>query len=84
MMLVWAQYQLWCGKNGWYEYKKYQNEIVLKEKSNRNSVERNKTIEAEIEDFNNGTEGIEESARFKHGFIKSNETYIRIKDATDD
>lgn len=78
LILAGAQYYFWAGKNGWYEYKSYQQKIHDQEISNQKLVDRNNLITTDIKDLREGTEGIEESARSDLGFIKPTETFIRI------
>ncbi|MGN1356563.1 MAG: cell division protein FtsB [Succinivibrionaceae bacterium] len=78
LVLAGAQYYLWAGKNGWYEYKSYQKKIHAQELSNQKLIDRNNLITTDIKDLREGTEGIEESARSELGFIKPSETFIRI------
>lgn len=85
LFLAGTMYNFWYGKNGWQDYKEYQKRIEEQEAVNRSLVERNNLITAEIEDLRKdcratqgSCEGVEEIARSDFGYIKQNETFIRI------
>ena len=71
-ILVLFQYDLWFGKNGYFDYKDVAAQI--KEKLSQ----RNQMISAEIQGLTKGFESIEERARMSHDMVKPNEVFYHI------
>lgn len=78
LFLMGTMYNFWYGKNGWKDYKEYQKRIEEQETVNQSLVDRNNLITSEIKDLQEGYEGIEDIARSDFGYIKQDETFIRI------
>lgn len=78
LFLMGTMYNFWYGKNGWKDYKEYQKRIEDQETVNQSLVDRNNLITSEIKDLQEGYEGIEDIARSDFGYIKQDETFIRI------
>ena len=55
-----------------------QQEIATQQVENDKLTERNRILQAEIDDLKSGTEAIEEHARLDLGMIKQNETFFRV------
>ena len=49
--------------------------------NNEKLKERNGKLESEVQDLKNGTDAVEERARFELGMIKKNEIFVQILDA---
>ena len=76
-------YYLGFGKNGWMDYKYYQEKIAEREASNEALTERNNIMEVEIKDLRENHESIEETARRELGYIKRDETFVRVIEKED-
>jgi len=63
-ILVLFQYDLWFGKNGYFDYK----DVAAQIKENK----------AENEKLTKGFESIEERARMSHDMVKPNEVFYHI------
>ena len=63
-VLVLFQYDLWFGKNGYFDYK----DVAAQIKENT----------AEIQGLTKGFESIEERARMGHDMVKPNEVFYHI------
>ncbi|OUW03225.1 MAG: hypothetical protein CBD16_03465 [Betaproteobacteria bacterium TMED156] len=76
--LLLIQYPLWFGENGWVDvWSKEQNLRVLKKKL-IDDKKKLALIKAEVRDFKDGYNSIEEIARYKLGMIKPDEKFLQI------
>lgn len=55
-----------------------EKQIELLEQSNAKNQERNRKLSAEIEEFRNGDDAVEERARSDFGMIKRGETFYQV------
>lgn len=77
-LLIHFQYLFWFGENGWFDYQKAEAAVVeLNERHDKLST-RNKMIEAEINNLQQGLEALEERARMQLEMVKPNERFYRI------
>lgn len=77
-ILTLFQYDLWFGKNGYFDYKAVSAQIIENKAENEKLVQRNQMISAEIQGLTKGFESIEERARMQHDLVKENEMFYRI------
>ena len=63
-LIVLIQYPLWIGKGGW--LREWQLEA------------RNASLAAEVRDLKQGTEAVEERARYELGMIRNDEIFFQI------
>ena len=59
------QYPLWVGKGSWYEVFKLMQEFNQQYKTNQELSKENFALRAEVSDLTNGTDAIEERARYE-------------------
>lgn len=78
ILLVALQYRLWFGKHSIPDLRAGQAKVEARQLQNANLAQRNKLLEADIEDLKIGLEAIEERARTELGLIKEGETFYRI------
>ena len=81
-VLVFFQYQLWFGGNGYLRAWHLKEELAKEKKISSELIARNARLEAEVQDLKKGYEVIEESARHQLGMIKKNEVFYRIVPTT--
>ena len=62
-LLVLIQYPLWLGKGGWMRVWEVDRQLVTQNRANERLVERNRALEGEVRDLQQGTGAIEERAR---------------------
>lgn len=79
-ILVFFQYQLWIGDNGYLDYRTAKRLVSEKTIENANLEQRNRLIKAEIKDLKEGFDAVEERARMEHEMVKTNEVFYRIMD----
>ncbi len=80
VLLIWLQYKLWLGDGGIPEVVELENEIETVQTEVNRLQERNKALDAEVQDLKKGIEAIEERARSEMGMIKQDEIYYQVID----
>ena len=79
-IVVYLQYQLWLGEDGWLALLARRAEAVEQLEIIAKLRAGNRDLEVEVLDLKNGTEAIEERARSELGMIREGETYYIIVD----
>jgi cell division protein FtsB len=72
------QYRLWVGKGSLAEVSNLKQEISDLEQQLVSLRERNRALQAEVEDLRSGNAAIEERARSELGMIKQGEIFYQI------
>jgi cell division protein FtsB len=80
VLLILIQYPLWFGKGGWRRVWDLDQQVTATQKKNEELKERNAKLESEVRDLKEGTDAIEERARYEMGMIKQGETFVQIVD----
>lgn len=80
MLLVLVQYKIWLGDGGVPEILQLQEEVEREQLQVNKLNERNRSLEAEVQDLKTGLDAIEERARSELGMIRKNETYYQVID----
>ncbi|AOE50239.1 cell division protein FtsB [Kangiella sediminilitoris] len=81
IILMTLQYRIWFGESSFREINLQHQKIDNIKIENKELALRNQKIVAEINDLRNGTDAIEERARYQLGMIKEGEVFIRILDS---
>jgi cell division protein FtsB len=77
-LLLFMQYRLWVGDGSLAEVNNLQQEISQLQKEMVGLRERNRALQAEVEDLRSGQTAIEERARSELGMIKEGETFYQV------
>ena len=77
-IIVLIQYPLWLGKGGWMRVAEVDRQVGAQKAKNAQLEVRNAGLEAEVRDLKQGTEAIEERARYELGMIRGNEIFFQI------
>ena len=77
-LLVLIQYPLWLGKGGWMRVWEVDRQLVTQNRTNERLVERNRALEGEVRDLQQGTGAIEERARYELGLMRSDEVFVQL------
>jgi cell division protein FtsB len=77
-LIVLIQYPLWLGKGGWLRAWEMDRQVQAQRDRNAQLQGRNARLEAEVNDLKQGTEAIEERARYELGMIKNDEVFFQI------
>ena len=79
-LLILIQYPLWLGKGGWLRVWELDRQLSAAQARNEGLEERNAGLEAEVRDLKEGSEAIEERARYELGMVKRDEVFFQVID----
>jgi len=77
-LLLLIQYPLWLGKGGWLRVSELSRQVEAVQSKNAELKNRNDKLASEIHDLKEGTDAIEERARYELGMIKEGEVFIQL------
>ena len=80
-LIVLIQYPLWFGKGGWLRASQIDSDLQAQRSKNRELEARNAALAAEVRDLKQGTEAIEERARYELGMTRPDEVFYQFQDA---
>ena len=78
ILIVLIQYPLWLGKGGWLRAWDMNRQLEVQHAKNQQLETRNAGFAAEVRDLKQGTEAIEERARYELGMIRPDEVFYQI------
>ena len=78
VLIVLIQYPLWLGKGGWVRAWDNDRQLAAQKAHNHRLQERNDVLEADVRDLKQGSEAIEERARFELGMVRQDEVFVQI------
>ena len=78
LILFVLQYKLWFGDGSLSEVVQLSRELEIQKSKLRELETRNKILEAQVLDLQNGLDAFEEKARNDLGMIKQGETFIQL------
>jgi cell division protein FtsB len=78
LLLVLLQYKLWLGEGGFTDIRRLEQRVAAQALENEQLEQRNRELEAEVEDLRQGYEAIEERARSELGMIKEEEEFYQV------
>ncbi|MDH3326467.1 MAG: cell division protein FtsB [Gammaproteobacteria bacterium] len=78
ILLILLQYPLWFSDSSLPDAWRLTSKIDVQLAENQKFTERNRLLQAEVEDLKNGLEVVEEKARNELGLIKQGETYFQV------
>jgi len=78
LLLVALQYKLWLGEGGFTDVRRLQEKVMEQAQENAQLEQRNRQLEAEVEDLRQGYDAIEERARSELGMIKEEEEFYQV------
>ncbi len=84
IILFGLQYKLWFGDGSLSEVVQLSRELEIQKARLHQLEERNKILEAQVLDLQNGLDAFEEKARNDLGMIKQGETFIQLIPAETD
>ena len=77
-LILLIQYPLWLGKGGWLRAWEMDRQVEIQKSKNRQLETRNTALAAEVRDLKQGTEAIEERARYELGMIRPDEVFFQF------
>jgi cell division protein FtsB len=78
VVLILLQYRLWVGKGSLAEVSNLKQEISQMEQELVKLRERNRALQAEVDDLRGGLSAVEERARSELGMIKQGEIFYQV------
>ena len=78
LALIGLQYKLWFGDGSLSEVVRLRRELEIQKTKLQELEERNRILEAQVLDLQNGLDAFEEKARNDLGMIKQGETFIQL------
>lgn len=78
LVLLGLQYKLWFGDGSLSEVVQLSHELELQKQRLKELEARNRILEAQVLDLQNGLDAFEEKARNDLGMIKQGETFIQL------
>jgi cell division protein FtsB len=77
-LIVAIQYPLWLGKGGWMRVWEVDRQLEAQHAKNDGLEVRNSALAAEVKDLKQGSDAIEERARYELGMVKSDEVFFQL------
>jgi cell division protein FtsB len=78
LLLVALQLKMWFGEGGYRDVQRLALRVEEQARENETLAQRNRELQAEVEDLRQGLEAIEERARSELGLIKENEEFYQV------
>lgn len=78
VLLLAIQYPLWLGKGGWLRVWDMERQVSQAKAHNQQLKQRNDKLDSEVQNLKEGTDSVEERARFELGMIKKDEIFVQI------
>ena len=78
VVLILLQYKLWLGEGGFTDVHRLEQRVADQAQENEQLEQRNRELEAEVEDLRQGYDAIEERARSELGMIKEDEEFYQV------
>jgi cell division protein FtsB len=79
--------KMWLGEGGVRDMQRLEQRVLEQELENRALEQRNRQLQADVEDLRQGLEAVEERARSELGMVKEDEQFYQVvpgKKAEDD
>ncbi|HTP62855.1 MAG TPA: cell division protein FtsB [Burkholderiales bacterium] len=77
-LILAIQYPLWLGKGGWLRVWDVDRQLAAQNAKNERLEVRNGGLAAEVKDLKQGSDAIEERARYELGMVKSDEVFFQF------
>jgi cell division protein FtsB len=77
-LILLIQYPLWLGKGGWLRAWRVEEDVSREKAKNAALESRNAALAAEVRDLKQGTEAIEERARYELGMVRGDEVFFQV------
>ena len=77
-LLLAIQYPLWLGKGGWLRVWDVDRQLAAQNAKNEQRELRNNALAAEVTDLKQGSDAIEERARYELGMVKDDEVFFQV------
>ena len=78
LVLIALQVKLWFGEGGYRDVKRLALRVEQQAMENETLAQRNRELQAEVEDLRQGLQAVEERARSELGMVKENEEFYQV------
>ena len=78
LILILLQLKMWFGEGGFSVVRRLEQRVEEQAKENEALAQRNRELQAEVEDLRQGLGAVEERARSELGLIKENEEFYQV------
>jgi cell division protein FtsB len=78
LVLILLQLKMWFGEGGFRDVRRLEQRVEEQALENESLAQRNRELQAEVEDLRQGLEAVEERARSELGLIKENEEFYQV------
>ena len=78
VLLIALQYQLWFGQGSYRDVRQLEEQLAAQRAENETLLERNRALQAEVEDLKKGLAAAEERAREELGMIREGEVFYQV------
>ena len=83
LILVLLQLKMWFGEGGFSDVRRLEQRVEEQADENEALAQRNRELQAEVEDLRQGLGAVEERARSELGLIKESEEFYQVVPAKD-
>jgi len=77
-LILAIQHPLWLGKGGWLRVWDVDQQVAAQNVKNERLEVRNAALAAEVKDLKQGSDAIEERARYELGMVKNDEVFFQV------
>lgn len=78
LLLLALQVKLWFGEGGYSDVKRLAVRVEEQARENEALAQRNRELQAEVEDLRQGLHAVEERARSELGMVKEDEEFYQV------
>lgn len=78
LVLIALQVKMWFGEGGYRDVKRLAVRVEEQARENEALAQRNRELQAEVEDLRQGLQAVEERARSELGMVKENEEFYQV------
>lgn len=78
LLLVALQLKMWFGEGGYRDVQRLAERVAEQARENETLAQRNRELQAEVEDLRQGLQAVEERARSELGLIKEDEEFYQV------
>ena len=78
LVLIALQVKMWFGEGGYRDVKRLALRVEEQARENEALAQRNRELQAEVEDLRQGLQAVEERARSELGMVKENEEFYQV------
>ena len=78
LVLIALQVKMWFGEGGYTDVKRLAVRVEEQARENEVLAQRNRELQAEVEDLRQGLHAVEERARSELGMVKENEEFYQV------